>query len=209
VNRKETKKKEEEMTKKTGCFMAGLLLTIVALGLMVSCATMQKSSAPAALSTVKVTDATVERLNPIAADKFQKTDVIVFSTTFSFMNPHQALAKISDLYFEVKVDDGTDDKTIIQSGSMPITYIPAGQEITWSYASPLIYGGMIGSYVLRGIGGGGVKGAVGKLNEVWKDLGADKKTFYIKARYATSLPDFPSLGKKFQEFSSEFEVPAL
>jgi hypothetical protein len=135
--------------------------------------------------------------------------VIVLSTTFTFSNPQQALAKISDLYFEVKVDDGTDDKTIIQSGSMPITYIPAGEEINWSYTSPLIYGGMIGSYVLRGVGSGGIPGAVGTLNEVWKALGEDKKTFYIEARYATSLPDFPGLGKKFQESSSEFKVPAL
>jgi len=196
------------MAKKIGSLMAGLLLAIVGLGLVVSCASMQTGPAPAALSPVKVTDATVERLNPISGDKSQKTDVIVFSTTFSFSNPQQALAKISDLYFEVKVDDGTDDKTIIQSASMPITYIPGGEEISWSYTSPLIYGGMIGSYILRGIGGG-IKGAVGTLNSVWKDLGADKKTFYIKARYATSLPDFPGLGKKFQEFSSEFKVPAL
>jgi len=196
------------MAKKIASLMAGLLLAIVGMGLVVSCASMQTGSSPAALSPVKVTDATVERLNPISGDKFQKTDVIVFSTTFSFSNPQQALAKISDLYFEVKVDDGTDDKTIIQSASMPITYIRGGEEISWSYTSPLIYGGMIGSYILRGIGGG-IKGAVGTLNSVWKDLGADKKTFYIKARYATSLPDFPGLGKKFQEFSSEFEVPAL
>jgi hypothetical protein len=197
------------MTKKTGCFMAGLLLAIVGVGLLASCASLKTGLAPSNVIPVSVTDVTVERLNPISGDKFQKTDVFVFSTTFTFSNAQKTLAKISDFYFEVKVDDGTDDKTIIQSGSMPITYIPVGEEITWSYASPLIYGGMIGSYVLRGIGGGGITGAVGKLNEVWKDLGADKKTFYIKARYATSLPDFPSLGKKFQEFSSEFEVPAL
>jgi hypothetical protein len=197
------------MTKKTGCFMAGLLLAIVGVGLLASCASLKTGLAPSNVIPVSVTDVTVERLNPISGDKFQKTDVFVFSTTFTFSNAQETLAKISDFYFEVKVDDGTDDKTIIQSGSMPITYIPVGEEITWSYASPLIYGGMIGSYVLRGIGGGGITGAVGKLNEVWKDLGADKKTFYIKARYATSLPDFPSLGKKFQEFSSEFEVPAL
>jgi len=196
------------MAKKIGSLMAGLLLAIVSLGLVASCASLKAGSAPATLSPATVTDVTVERLNPISADKFQKTDVIVFSTTFSFSNPQQALAKISDLYFEVKVDDGTDDKTIIQSGSMPITYIPAGEEINWSYTSPLIYGGMIGSYVLRGIGGG-VKGAVGTLNGVWKALGEDKKTFYIKGRYATSLPDFPGIGKKFQEFSSEFKVPEL
>jgi len=197
------------MAKKIGSLMAGLLLAIVGLGLVVSCATMQTGSAPAALSPATVTDVTVERLNAIAADKFQKTDVIVFSTSFTFSNPQQALAKISDLYFEVKVDDGTDDKTIIQSGSMPITYVPAGEEITWSYTSPLIYGGMIGSYALRGVGSGGIKGAVGTLNEVWKALGEDKKTFYIEVRYATSLPNFPGLGKKFQESSSEFKVPAL
>ena len=197
------------MTKKTGWFMANLLLAIGSVGLLVSCASLKTGSTATSVTPVTVTDIAVERLNPISGDKFQKTDVFVFSTTFTFSNPQEALAKISDFYFEVKVDDGTDDKTIIQSGSMPITYIPAGEEITWSYTSPLMYGGMIGSYVLRGIGGEGVKGAVGKLNEVWKELGGDKKTFYIKARYATSLPDSPGLAKKFQEFSSEFKVPAL
>jgi len=57
--------------------------------------------------------------------------------------------------------------------------------------------------------GSDIKGAVGALNGVWKALGGDKKTFYIKARYATSLPDYPGMGKKFQEFSSEFKIPAL
>ncbi|MCD6265328.1 MAG: hypothetical protein J7K02_05095 [Deltaproteobacteria bacterium] len=196
------------MAKKMSWFMSSLLLAIVSLGLILSCASLKAGSAPATLSPVKITDIGVERLNPMSKGKFQKTDVFVFSTTFTFSNPQQALARISDFYFEVKVDDGTADKTIIQSGSMPITYVPAGEEINWSYTSPLIYGGMIGSYILRGIGGG-IKGAVGTLNGVWKALGGDKKTFYIKARYATSLPDCPDLGKKFQEFSSEFKIPAL
>jgi len=197
------------MAKKTGGLMAGLLVVLVSLGFVVSCATTQTGSAPAALSPVKITDVSVERLNPISKGKFQKTDVFVFSTTFSFANHQQALAKISDLYFEVKVDDGTEAKTIIQSGFMPETYIPGGEEIIWSYTGPLMYGGMVASYILRGVGGSGIKGAVGILNGVWKDLGADKKTFYIEARYATSLPNFPDLGKKFQEFSSEFKVPEL
>ncbi len=196
------------MGKKIGWSMAGFLLAIASLGLVVSCASLKTGPTPTTVAPVTVTDISVERLNPISGDKFQKTDVFVFSTTFTFSNPQKALAKISDLYFEVKVDDGTDDKTIIQSGSMPIAYIPVGEEITWSYASPLIYGGMVGSYILRGVGGG-IKSAVGRLNEVWKDLGEDKKTFYIKGRYATSLPDIPGIGKKFQEFSVEFEVPAL
>ena len=189
--------------------MTSLLLAMVSLGMVVSCASLQTGPTPTTLSPVKITDIGVERLNPMSKGKFQKTDVFAFSTTFTFSNPQQALAKISDFYFEVKVDDGTADKTIIQSGSMPITYIPAGEEISWSYTAPLIYGGMIGSYILRGIGEGGNKGAVVALNQVWKDLGGDKKTFYIKARYATSLPDCPGLGKKFQEFSSEFNIPAL
>jgi len=198
------------MAKKMSWSMGSLLVAIISIGLMVSCASVKTVSAPGALSPVKITDVSVERLNPIAADKFQKTDVFVFSTTFTLSNPQKALARVSDFNFEVKVDDGTADKTIIQSGSMPITYIPGNDEISWSYTSPLIYGGMIGSYVLRGLGGGeGIKGAVGALNGVWKDLGADKKTFFIKARYATSLEDFPSLGKKFHECSSEFKVPAL
>lgn len=197
------------MAKKTGLFMAALLLAIVGSGSAASCASLKAGPAPAAVAPAMVTDIAVERLNPISADKFQKTDVIVFTTTLTFSNPQQTLARISDFNFEVKVDDGTEDKTIVQSGSMPIAYIPAGEQISWSYASPLIYGGMIGSYALRGVGDGGIAGAVGTLNGVWKDLGEDKKTFYIKGRYATSLPDFPGLGKKFQEFSSEFKVPEL
>lgn len=194
---------------KKSWYMTGLLVAIVSFGLVVSCASLKAGSAPTTLSPVEITDVSVERLNPMAKDKFQKTDVFVFNTTFTLSNPQNALARISDFNFEVKVDDGTADKTIIQSGSMPIAYIPAQEEISWSYTSPLIYGGMIGSYVLRGIGGAGIKGAVGALNEVWKALGEDAKTFYIKARYATSLPDCPELGKKVHEFSSEFKVPEL
>ncbi len=195
---------------KKSWYMTGLLVAIVSFGLVVSCASLKAGSAPTTLSPVEIMDVSVERLNPMAADKYQKTDVFVFNTTFTFSNPQEALARISDFNFEVRVDDGTDDKTIIQSGSMPIAYIPAGEEISWSAASPLIYGGMIGSYALRGLGGGkGIPGAVGALNEVWKALGEDTKTFYIKARYATSLPDCPELGKKVHEFSSEFKIPEL
>jgi len=56
--------------------MGSLLVAIISLGLIVSCASVKTVAGPAALTPVKVTDVTVERLNPGATDKFQKTDVL-------------------------------------------------------------------------------------------------------------------------------------
>jgi len=77
------------MAKKMSWSMGSLLVAIISLTV----------SAPGALSPVKITDVSVERLNPIAADKFQKTDVFVFSTTFTLSNPQKALARVSDFKF--------------------------------------------------------------------------------------------------------------
>jgi len=197
------------MRKKIYWLAAGLLIAAFVFSSGISCAPVQTRPPSEAIAPVKVIDVSVERLNTIAEDKYRKTDVLVFRTAFTFSNSNPDLAKASDFNFEVRVDDGTADKTIVQSGSMPITFIPRGEEINWSWGAPLIYGGMMGSYILRGMGEGGNKGAVAALNEVWKALGEDKKVFYITGRFATSLPARPDLGKKFHGFSLEFKVPAL
>lgn len=186
-------------------WMQASLMFIVTLGLLV-CGWTSTSSVEAA--TVEITDVTVERLNEIAEEDYRGTDVLVFQTTFNFMNKSDELAEIRNCSFTVRVDDGTDEKTIVQTTSMPTTYIPGNKEITWSYTAPLLYGGLIGSYVTRGLGEGGIPGAVGKLNEIWEAMGKDEKAFYIDGRYSTSYPDRPEAGK-VQQFSFEYEVPEL
>jgi len=81
---------------KKSWYMTGLLVAIVSFGLVVSCASLKAGSSPTTLTPVEIMDVSVERLNPIAADKYQKTDVFVFNTTFTFSNPQEALARISD-----------------------------------------------------------------------------------------------------------------
>jgi hypothetical protein len=154
---------------------------------------------------------TVERLNAIAAKPpYQGTDVLVFRVNFKLSNPNNVLAKVNDLYFELKVDDGTPDKTIVLAGSMPGGVIEPEGEMTWSYAGPYIYGGVVGSYALRGVGGeGGLKGVVGKVIELWEDLGNDKRKFFIDGNITSSLPDFPNLGTVYNQFKMEYTVPGL
>ncbi len=163
------------------------------------------------LLPVKVEVLGVERLNDIAANPpFQKTDTLVFRVNFRLINPNKALAKVEDLEFEVKVEDGTPDKTIVFTSSMPASVIQGQGEMTWSCTEPYIYAGVLGSYILRGVGGeDGVKGAAQKLEELWKDLGADKKKFLIEGKISSSLADFPGLGIVQQRFSAEFEIPKL
>jgi hypothetical protein len=153
----------------------------------------------------------VERLNDIAPKPpFQKTDTLVFRVSFRLSNPNPTPAKVDDLYFEVKVDDGTADRTIVLTGSMPGGFIPARGEMTWSCTEPYIYGGVLGSYMLRGVGGAeGTKGAAQKLEELWKDLGADKRKFFIEGKIASSLPDIPGLGIVHRRISAEFTIPKL
>ncbi|MEI9476115.1 MAG: hypothetical protein WCO26_06035 [Deltaproteobacteria bacterium] len=169
------------------------------------------TTSPSKILPVTVEVAGVERLNDIAATPpFQKTDTLVFRVNFRLLNPNDVLAKMEDFDFEVKVEDGTPDKTIVLTGSMPACVIQPNGEMMWSGTEPYIYGGVLGSYMLRGLGGAdGVKGAAQKLEELWKDLGSDKRKFSIDGKISSSFPDFPNLGMVHQRFSAEFTIPKL
>lgn len=187
-----------------------ILLMVVVLGLGVfGCAGMKP--APDKMMPVKVTLDGMERLNAIAAKPpYQGTDVIVYKINFKLFNPNKVIAKVDDLYFESKIDDGTKEKMIVLAGSMPSILVPAGGEATWSYADPLLYGGIIGQIVTRGLSGAeGMKGAVRIREELWKELGADTKKFFIDGNFITSLPDHPSFGTVYQQFKTEFAIPKL
>jgi len=180
---------------------------------MIGCAG-QKSLPPQSASELLPITAEVvgvERLNDIAPKTpFQKTDTLVFRVNFRLANPNQAPAKVEDLYFEVKVEDGTPDRTIVLTGSMPGGFIPARGEMMWSCTEPYIYVGVLGSYSLRGLGGAeGTKGAAQRLEELWKDLGTDKRKFFIEGKIASSLPEFPNLGIAHRRFNAEFTIPIL
>jgi hypothetical protein len=167
--------------------------------------------APDKMAPVKVSVDSVERLNAIAAKPpYQGTDVLVFRINFKLSNPDNALAKVDNLHFEAKIDDGTRDKMIVLAGSMPSMFIPAGGEATWSYADPLLYGGLFGQIITRGLGGeAGMKGAAQKREEIWQNLGADKMKFFIDGNATTSFPDFPNLGTVYNQFKMEYSVPGL
>jgi len=169
------------------------------------------AAAPTEVLPVLVEVNSVERLNDTAAKPpFQKTDTLVFRVNFKLSNPNPVLARVDDLHFELKVEDGTPEKTIVLVGSMPNCVISAQEEMMWSWTEPYIYGGVLGSYILRGMGGAeGVKGAAQKLEELWKDLGADKRIFLIEGKIVSSLPDFPNLGIVHHRFSTEFTIPKL
>jgi hypothetical protein len=187
-----------------------ILLMVAVLGSGVfGCAGMKP--APDKMMPVKVTLDGVERLNAIAAKPpYQGTDVIVYKINFKLFNPNKVIAKVDDLYFESKIDDGTKEKMIVLAGSMPSILVPAGGEATWSYADPLLYGGIIGQIVTRGLSGAeGMKGAVRIREELWKELGADTKKFFIDGNFITSLPDHPSFGTVYQQFKTEFAIPKL
>jgi len=169
------------------------------------------AAAPTEILPVLVEVNSVERLNDVAAKPpFQRTDTLVFRVNFKLSNPNPVLARVDDLHFELKVEDGTPEKTIVLAGSMPNCVISAQEEMMWSWTEPYIYGGVLGSYILRGMGGAeGVKGAAQKLEELWKDLGADKRNFFIDGKIVSSLPDFPNLGIVHHRFSTEFTMPKL
>jgi len=190
--------------------MALVLLMVVVLGLGVfGCAGMKP--APDKMMPVKVSVDTVERLNAIGAKPpYQATDVLVYKINFKLSNPNNVLAKVDDLYFETKIEDGTKEKMIVLAGSMPSVLVPANGETMWSYADPLLYGGIIGQIVTRGLSGAeGMKGAVRIREELWKELGADKKKFFIDGNATSSLPDYPNLGTVYQQFKTEFAIPKL
>ena len=158
---------------------------------------------------VEATVAGVERHMNIAKEKYSNTDILVFDTTFGFSNLQTKLVKISEFDFTVKIDDGTPDKTTIDVGTMPDTYIPGGMQIVWSHSAIFNYGKLNSSYIFRGVGGGTKEDAIAAAKEVWKALGEDKKTFYIEGRFVTSFPEHSDLGIKIQNFSATFKIPGL
>ena len=150
---------------------AFILMMVVFLGMGIwGCAGEKEmvKSAPSQILPVKVSVEGVERLNAIAAKPpFQATDVLVYRVNFKLSNPNSVVAKVDDLYFEAKIDDGTADKAIIQAVSMPSYLVPAGGEILWSSTEPFLYGGMLGQLITRGVGGAdGMKGVLQKRDEI-------------------------------------------
>jgi hypothetical protein len=190
-----------------------IFAAVVVVGLSWGCAGERgiAKSAPVRILPVDVRVDSVERLNAIAAKPpFQATDVLVFRVTFMLTNPNQALARIDDLYCEVKIDDGTREKMIVLAGSMPSQVILGGGEMLWSITEPLLYGGLTGQIVTRGVGGPeGMKGVLAKRDEIWTDLGADNKNFLIEGNVTTSSPEFPQLGTIREQFKMEFTIPKL
>ncbi len=191
-----------------------VLLMVGVLGLGIFGCAEEKAmvkTAPAQILPVKVTLDSVERLNAIAAKPpYQATDVIVFKANFKFHNPNNVIAKVDDLYFETKVDDGTKEKMIVLAGSMPSILVPAAGEAVWSYADPLLYGGLFGQIITRGLGGeAGMKGALAKRDEFWTNLGADKMKFFIEGNITYSLVDYPKLSPVRDLFKAEFAIPKL
>jgi len=185
-------------------------LMVLVIGVCVfGCAGMKP--APDKMAPVKVSVDTVERLNAIGAKPpYQGTDVLVFRVNFKLTNPNNVLAKVDNLYFETKIDDGTREQMVVLAGSMPSMLIPAGGEATWSYTDPLLYGGVFGQIITRGLGGeAGMKGAAEKREQIWESLGADKMKFFIDGNITSSLPDFPNLGTVYNQFKMEFVVPGL
>ncbi|MFZ0534185.1 MAG: hypothetical protein WAM09_13495 [Anaerolineales bacterium] len=186
-----------------------LLVSMMCLALLIGCAGVKP--APTTILPVSVKVDSVERLNAIAAKPpYQATDVLVFRVNFKFTNPNNVLAKVDDLYFEAKAEDGTPEKTIVQAASMPSMVIPAGGELIWSPTDIFVYGGVLGQFITRGLDGGeGMKGALQKREEFWTDLGGDKRKFLIDGNVTYSLPDFPDLGTVRNQFKTEFTTPKL
>jgi hypothetical protein len=187
-----------------------ILLMVVVFGLGIfGCAGVKPT--PSQILPVKVTVDSVERLNAIAAKPpFQATDVLVFRVNFKLSNPNNVAAKVDDLYFEAKAEDGTPEKTIVQAASMPSMVIPAGGELIWSPTDIFVYGGVLGQFITRGLDGGeGMKGVLQKREEFWTDLGGDKRKFFIDGNITYSLPDFPDLGTVRNQFKTEFAIPKL
>jgi len=204
--------KEGHMNRKALILM--VVMVCVALGVgAFGCAGQKQMivTAPTKILPVSVEVTSIERLNAIPAKPpYQATDVIVFRVNFRLTNPNNVLAKVDDFYYEAKAEDGTPDKTLLLTSSMPVTVIPAGGEIVWSWTEPYIFAVMRASYLYRGVGGEeGVPGVMKKVDEFWTDLGADKRKFFIDGNITTSLPDFPNLGTVRNQFKTEFSIPKL
>jgi hypothetical protein len=204
--------KEGHMEKKKLILWVSMMCLVLGMGVFAWAEQKQPAkTVPAKILPISVEVTSVERLNAIAAKPpFQATDVLVFRVNFKLSNPNKALAKVDDLYFEAKVEDGTLDKTIVIAESMPSGVIPAGGEMIWSATAPFLYGGVRASFMLRGVGGEeGVKGASQKMEELWQNLGADKMQFFVEGNITFSLPNFPKLGMVREQFKTEFTIPKL
>jgi hypothetical protein len=191
-----------------------ILLMVVVLGLGIFGCAGEKAmikTAPSQILPVKVTVDSIERLNAIPPKPpYQAWDVLVYRVNFKLTNPNNVLAKVDDLYFEAKVEDGTPAKTIVQAASMPSMLIPAGGESLWSSIDIFVYGGVLGAFITRGLDGGqGIKGALQKREEFWTELGSDKSKFFIDGNLTYSLPDFPNMGTVRTQFKTEFAIPKL
>ena len=200
------------MNRKALILLVSMMCVSLVMGIL-GCAgeKMMMATAPAKIQPVTVELAGLDRLNAAAAKPpYQPTDVLVFRVNFKLTNPNNVLSKVNDFYFEAKVEDGTPDKTLLLTSSMPVTVIPAGEEIMWSWTEPYIFAVMRASYLYRGVGGEeGVPGVMKKVDEFWTDLGADKRKFFIDGNITFSLPDFPGLGTVRYQFKTEFSIPKL
>jgi len=200
------------MNRKALILLVSMMCVSLVMGIL-GCAgeKMMMATAPAKIQPVTVELAGLDRLNAAAAKPpYQPTDVLVFRVNFRLTNPNNVLAKVDDFFFEAKAEDGTPDKTLLLTSSMPVAVIPAGGEIVWSWTEPYIFSMMRASYLYRGVGGEeGVPGVMKKVDEFWTDLGADKRKFFIDGNITTSLPDSPSLGTVRNQFKTEFAVPGL
>ena len=196
------------MNRKALILLVGVLCVSLVLGVF-GCAGLKPAASKIQPVSVEVTS--VERLNAIPPKPpYQATDVLVFRVNFKLTNPNNVLAKVDDLYFEAKTEDGTPQKTIVQAASMPSMVVPAGGELVWSPTDIFVYGGVLGQFITRGLDGGeGMKGALQKREEFWTDLGGDKRKFLIDGNITTSLPDFPDLGAVRNQFKTEFTTPKL
>ena len=200
------------MNRKALILLVSMMCVSLVMGIL-GCAgeKMMMATAPAKIQPVTVELAGLDRLNAAAAKPpYQPTDVLVFRVNFRLTNPNNVLAKVDDFFFEAKAEDGTPDKTLLLTSSMPVAVIPAGGEIVWSWTEPYIFSMMRASYLYRGVGGEeGVPGVMKKVDEFWTDLGADKRKFFIDGNITTSLPDSPSLGTVRNQFKTEFAMPKL
>jgi len=202
--------------KKIGSF-TGLILSIVLVAALVGCIAPTAPApgvGPTEVKPVEVKLSCIERLNDpgkvsdkIAEKKmaWAKGDVLVFRATFEISNPNQVWAKVKDLYFEVKVPDPVGE-TIVLAGTLPTSYIPPNGETTQVATKPWIFGGVLGSYILRGVGST-VSEAVSNLVKVWEDVRNDRLPFTVTGNAITSLPEYPELGTVRSTFSETFIIP--